>query len=526
VSRARSSSRAPWRPHAAGYYSIAGLADAFYAVTAYPPVGSSLQPQEKSLLPALAETTTVNFALTGPPPPPPGVTVDGVSVNPDGTPVIYWQDSTPIFYSGGCPHGTATWSLTAENTETSKQQTVRGTMVESPSGSGDYAGSIPPVYPMHGQGTLVITTTCPNASDDESLSLTIYIDPSGTVVDTHGNPIPGATVTLLRGDDPSGSFTAVPDGSPLMSPGNRRNPDVTGADGSFGWDVLTGYYEIRAEKPGCSDPANPGNDYVVSQPMEIPPAVSGLKLVLSCPQAATKIPNVSSPGGQAGQPVQVGATLQGAGGAPLASRTLTFSLPGAESCTGRTDAASCSLTPRGSAGQYPLTVSFAGDWADAPSSNTASFTVTGGSSAPPSPSVAAPAGASAGTLRIRTPIRVTAGGAATVAVSCAGPKGAVCTGRLVLARTVPAARGAHGHGRHLNRTISVGSVSYRLKSGGSATLRIRISRTLLTALRATRGRGLAVTITVPGAGGRPVIRTVRLVASRGAAPLTAGERRL
>jgi hypothetical protein len=505
--------------NAAGYYSIAGLADSFYAVTASPPAGSSLQPQEKSVLPDFAATTTLNFALTGPPPPPPGVTVDGVSVNPDGTPVIYWQDPTPIFYSGGCSHGTATWSLTAENTMTNKQQTVQGTMVESPAGSGDYAGSIPPVYPMHGQGTLSIGITCPNPSNDETLSLTIYIDPSGTVVDTHGNRVPGATVTLLRADTPSGQFTAVPNGSPLMSPGNRRNPDVTGADGSFGWDVLTGYYEIRAKKPGCSDPASPGNDYVVSQPVEIPPAVSGLKLVLSCPQAPTKIPNVFSPGGQAGQPAQVAATLQAADGAPLASRTLTFSLPGGADCTARTDAAgaaSCSLTPNQAAGQYPLTASFAGDWADAPSSGTAPFTVTGGPSTLASTSTqpATSASAAAGTLRIRTPIRVTAGGAATIAVSCTGPKGAVCAGRLLLTRTLPVAQGARGHGKHPKRTIGVGSVTYRVRAGSAATLRVRISRALLATLRAAGRRGITVTVTVPGPAGRPVTRTVRLVASR------------
>ncbi len=494
--------------NAAGYYSIAGLADSFYAVTASPPTGSSLQPQEQSLLLNFASTTTLNFALTGPPPPPPGVTVDGVSVNPDGTPVIFWQESTPIFYSGGCPGGKATWSLTAENTQTNQQQTVNGTMVESPAGSGNYAGTIPPVYPMHGQGTLTISITCPNSSDDKTLSLTIYIDPSGTVVDTHGNPIPGATVTLLRSDDANGPFTAVPEGSPLMSPGNRRNPDVTGDDGKFGWDVLTGYYEIQAEKAGCADPSNPGNDYVVSPAMQIPPAVSGLKLVLSCPQAPTQISGVSSPGGQTGQPVQVGATLQGAGGKPLASRTLTFTLPGGESCTARTDGtgtASCPLTPHEGAGQYPLTVSFDGDWADAASSGRASFTVTGGPSAPVNSPPASPA-AGKGTLRIRTPISASAGGVATIAVSCSGGE---CAGRLVLTRTVPGA--SHGRARHLKRTIRVGAASYRLSDGGSAALRVRLSRALLVALRAAGPRGITVSVTVPGSGGHPVVRTVRLV---------------
>ena len=99
--------------------------------------------------------------------------------------------------------------------------------------------------------------------------------------DTSGDPVAGATVTLYRSDVPGGPFAAVPAGSATMSPGNRTNPDLTGADGLFGWDVTAGYYKVRAEKAGCTAPG--GDAFVESDVLTIPPPVTDLTLVLSCP---------------------------------------------------------------------------------------------------------------------------------------------------------------------------------------------------------------------------------------------------
>ncbi|MDP1806637.1 MAG: hypothetical protein Q8K72_15780, partial [Acidimicrobiales bacterium] len=75
----------------------------------------------------------------------------------------------------------------------------------------------------------------------------------------------------------------VPDGSAIMSPSNRKNPDVTDAFGHFGWDVIAGYYTVRATKAGCHNPANPGQAFVETAVMTIPPPVTDLDLVLECP---------------------------------------------------------------------------------------------------------------------------------------------------------------------------------------------------------------------------------------------------
>jgi len=77
-------------------------------------------------------------------------------------------------------------------------------------------------------------------------------------------------------------------------------------------------------------------------------------------------------------PATVAATLSDSAG-PIPGQTVTFTLNGAETCSGTTDAngaASCSLTPQEAAGAYTLTAAFAGTASDLGSSASATFTVT------------------------------------------------------------------------------------------------------------------------------------------------------
>src|SRR5258706_497106 len=110
-----------------------------------------------------------------------------------------------------------------------------------------------------------------------------FIDPSGNVLDTHGNPVVGATVTIERSDTPDGPFVAPPDGSPLLSP--SINPQTTDADGFFRWDVVSGYYRLLVTKAGCTAPAAPNPAVVMSAVYRIPPPVTGLVLTMLCPTA-------------------------------------------------------------------------------------------------------------------------------------------------------------------------------------------------------------------------------------------------
>jgi hypothetical protein len=67
-----------------------------------------------------------------------------------------------------------------------------------------------------------------------------------------------------------------------MSPANRRNPDRTSGLGSFGWDVLPGFYRVAAQHKGCT--AGHGHGRVTqTKVLTVPPAAINLNLTLRCP---------------------------------------------------------------------------------------------------------------------------------------------------------------------------------------------------------------------------------------------------
>jgi hypothetical protein len=162
--------------------------------------------------------------------------------------------------------------------------------------AGRYTASVAPFHPHHGPAHVEITISC-----QPPVPFDIYIDPSGVVRNTVGNPIIGATVTLYRSDTgAAGSFAVVPDGDAIMSPSNRDNPDTTDAVGHFGWDVIAGFYVVRAEKPGCADPNDGTKPYVETPVLEIPPPVTDLELVLSCGTTAVSLRSFSASRARAG----------------------------------------------------------------------------------------------------------------------------------------------------------------------------------------------------------------------------------
>jgi hypothetical protein len=199
----------------------------------------------------------------------------------------------------------------------------------------------------------VILTGTKNGFPDIKFDWYLYIDPSGNVRTVDGTPIVGATVTLYRSDAASGPFAIVPNGSDLMSPINRKNPDSSDFAGHFGWDVIAGYYKVRAQKSGCFSPSNPGQAFVDSGVLTIPPPVTDLDLRLNC----------SAPGGGGG-----GAS-GGSQAGTLAGKSLllvSLSLPGnAGTVTvGKNGSFTLSKTragcPAGSQGSCSLAVSITG----------------------------------------------------------------------------------------------------------------------------------------------------------------------
>ena len=104
----------------------------------------------------------------------------------------------------------------------------------------------------------------------------MWIDPRGSICASTA-----AQVTLLRSDTPTGPFAPVPDGSPIMSPDNRTNPDSPRPDGTFRWDVVPGFYKLRLASLDASESVD-------SDVLQIPPAVTDVALRLSCPAAVPR----------------------------------------------------------------------------------------------------------------------------------------------------------------------------------------------------------------------------------------------
>ncbi|MET0559720.1 MAG: carboxypeptidase-like regulatory domain-containing protein [Solirubrobacterales bacterium] len=212
-------------------------------------------------------------------PPPGGTHLPGSKTGPDGIPVIDWKKKGKVTVRA-CRGASLTLTVVVGG------RVLRGQLEEVAGSAGQhrkfkYVGTYPPAYPGHGRARVVIAGSCPNGSPVD-IEFNIHVDPSGRVVDTEGHPVEGATVTLLRSRSPDGPFTRVPTGSKELATRNRVNPDTTGADGRFSWDVAGGYYVVRASKAGCTSAAHRSSIAARTAVLEIPPPSVGLLLVLSC----------------------------------------------------------------------------------------------------------------------------------------------------------------------------------------------------------------------------------------------------
>ena len=351
-----------------GTYILSGLPSGQYDIYVNPPDNSYLMQGFTTIYLPPNGDVEANISLKSVSSLPSNVTITHHRVNSDGTPVLEWSTSS-ILNVSGCSYGQATATITMND----QSAVIDVSMYETYKGSGLYTGTIPDPYPDHGGATVDISLTCPNSSQNQSLSFSIYIDPSGQVVDTQGNPIPGATVSLLYSDNPLGPFSLLPAGSTIMSPGNRQNPDMTTTDGTFGWDVLTGYYEVTASAPNCVSPTDTTSNTVTSSVFSVPPPITGLDLVLNCEKIPTALTYLGPLSADTQDAVNVSAKLTELNSTnPIVGASLVLTFAG-QSCLGITDAtgvATCSVTPDEPAG--PATASAA-----YPGSTTYSATTTG-----------------------------------------------------------------------------------------------------------------------------------------------------
>ena len=287
-----------------GDYHIAVPQSGNYEIKAFPPASSdALSDTDTVTVVDETEASAPDLVLQVPEPPPPTVNVTGAGFRgtaPGGVPVVHWDVpfSVRVYVSNGPPGTTVEAKLETPNGDLDPIDEDFEDEPDTPDpDDGDWEFDFPSTNPLHGNGFIRITILPPTPEDpDGEIIFPVYIDPSGFVRTTDGAPLPGATVTLMRSDFPAGPFTVVPDGSDVMSPSNRKNPDTSDSTGHFGWDVIAGFYKVRTEKPGCHAPGNPAQSFVETDVMEIPPPVTNLDIRLNCPGPATTDPGTTDPG--------------------------------------------------------------------------------------------------------------------------------------------------------------------------------------------------------------------------------------
>ena len=101
----------------------------------------------------------------------------------------------------------------------------------------------------------------------------IYVDPAGYIYDVDTLERISDASVWLQCPDGEGGWENVPTGQtpPIMQP--DVNPQVTGADGQYQWDVLAGSYRVHVEAPGYY----PADSIVVT----VPPPVTDLHVGLT-----------------------------------------------------------------------------------------------------------------------------------------------------------------------------------------------------------------------------------------------------
>lgn len=172
------------------------------------------------------------------------------------------------------------------------------------------------------------------------------VDPSGTVFDTNGNPISGATATILRSDVLAGPFAPVDVTQPGIEP--AVNPETTDSGGTFHWDVDAGFYEVQATAPGCSMPGDPGQSAATIGPYPVPPPQLGLAISLACPsEAPAPVPSVTSLSQSTG-PAGGGTTVMVLGSGFTPSSQVRFAGTPAQAVTFLSPQALTVVSPAGS----------------------------------------------------------------------------------------------------------------------------------------------------------------------------------
>lgn len=251
--------------------------------------------------------------------PPPDITSSTSSSSTTGTPATDAATGLPAvrMRAGGRSDLTLTSAVTCPggSAPTSVDLSHNGgtyPMTEGPAGT--WVGTIP--ASGVGEGPVDIVAVCDSVVIPNTVLLIVLYDPSGIVSDAvTGAPVSGATILLYKvpfalpdsggatGDcrtvdtRPGSDWSGV--AAPALSSGVLAdttltpaeispliNPQITGADGRYGWDVAIGCWFVKAEAPGYLPR--------ISALVGVPPEVTDLDLALAPVPTGPKCPGLES----------------------------------------------------------------------------------------------------------------------------------------------------------------------------------------------------------------------------------------
>ena len=205
--------------------------------------------------------------------PPPGVDVDtGFGTAPDGTPLAIRGQSTTISYKPPSATTNVTITITASNPPVLGPDAM--TDVNGDGLQWEYTFTIPTVWKF---GDVPVVEIDDNGSPLDDFGF-VLIDPSGDIFDIDTlDLIEGATVRLLIKNTATNEFDEMDPTTHAGMFSPEVNPQVTGEDGRYAWDVVAGDYKVIVSKPGCST-----EESIV---VTIPPPVTDLDVGLTCPDS-------------------------------------------------------------------------------------------------------------------------------------------------------------------------------------------------------------------------------------------------
>jgi len=268
----------PWRctvTDPSGNYSFLNLSPGTYTVYEIMPPGYyPTLPWSVTTAVNPGDVKTINFSNYIPVPLPEDISVEQQTGEQNGVPTVYWPEVKVLNITKNLTKISSN-IISVKLIMNFSDGTTRTTYMIQNGSTNIWEANFSQPFPhnsiAHMMFEVDVYPAGPGPEDVIERGDLIFRDPSGQIKDAcTGTPIRDATVTLFVEYPPgSGNFIESPDENQIPV----DNPLITGDDGRYRWDVVSGTYKVRAEKTGY--------ETAESDNVTIPPPVTDLDISLT-----------------------------------------------------------------------------------------------------------------------------------------------------------------------------------------------------------------------------------------------------